>query len=61
MMFLMQQAIVMTESTHVVGSLSWKDGMCIITAVQTSYNPSDNSYLSLKQLSVIFATKTVFL
>ena len=50
MIFLMQQVSVMIESTHVVGSLSWKDGMSVITVVQTSYDPSDNSYLSLKHL-----------
>ena len=58
MMFLMHQALVMIESTHVVGFLNWKNGMSIITAVQMSYDPTDNSYLSLEQLFVI---KIVFL
>ena len=61
MMFLVHQALVMIESTHVVGSLNWKNGMFIITAVWMSYNHADNSYLSLKQLSVMFVIKIVFL
>ena len=61
MMFLMHQALVMIESTHVVGFLNWKNGMSIITAVQMSYDPTDNSYSSLKQLSVMFVVKIVFL
>ena len=35
--------------------------MSIITLVWMSYDLSDNSYLSLKQPSVIFVTKIVFL
>ena len=61
MMFLVHQALVMIESTCVVGFLNWKNGMYIITGVQMSYGPTDNSYLSLKQLSVIFVIKIVFL
>ena len=61
MMFPMHQALVMTKSTHVVGFLNWKNGMSTIIAVQMSYSPTDNSYLSLKQLSVIFVIKIVFL
>ena len=61
MMFLMHQVLVMIESTHVVGFLNWKNGMSIITAAQMSYSPTDNSYLSLKQLFVIFVIKIVFL
>ena len=61
MMSLMQQVLVMIEFTHVVGYLSWKDGMSIIMVVHTSYDPSDNSYLSLKQPSVASATRTVLL
>ena len=60
MMSLMQQVLVMIESTHVVGFLGYRDGMSIITAVQMSYDPSDNSYLSLKQPSVTSATRIVF-
>ena len=61
MMFLMHQVLMMIEFTHVVGSLNWKNGMSIITGVQMSYGPTDNNYLSLKQLSVIFVIKIVFL
>ena len=61
MMFPMHQALVMIEFTHVVGFLNWKNGMSIITGVQMSYSPTDNSYSSLKQLSVIFVIKIVFL
>ena len=57
MMFLIQQALVMIEFTHVVGLLNWKNVMSIITAVRMLYDLSDNSYLSLKQLSVISVTK----
>ena len=61
MMFPMHQVFVMIKFTCVVGSFSWKSGMSIITDVQTSYGPTDNSYFSLKQLSVIFVIKIVFL
>ena len=60
-MFPMHQVLMMIKFTHVVGSLNWKNGRSIITVVQTSYSPTDNSYLSLKQLSVIFDIKIVFL
>ena len=53
-MFPMHQVLMMIDFTHVVGSLNWKNGRSIITVVQTSYSPTDDSYLSLKQLSVIF-------
>ena len=61
MMFLTHQALVMIESTHVVGFLNWKNEMSIITGEQMSYDPIDNSYSSLKQLFVIFVIKIVFL
>ena len=61
MMFSIHQALVMIEFTHIVGFLNWKNGMFIITGVQMSYDPTDNSYSSLKQLSVIFVIKIVFL
>ena len=61
MMFPMHQVLVMIEFTHVVGFLNWKSGMSIITGVQMSYGPTDNSYLSLKQLYVIFVITIVFL
>ena len=60
-MFLVNQALVMIKSTRVVGFLNWKNGMSIITAVQMSYNHSDNSYSNLKQTSVMFVTKIVLL
>ena len=58
-MFPMHQVLMMIKFTHVVGSLNWKNGMSVITDVWTSYGPTDNSYLSLKQLSVIFVIKIV--
>ena len=61
MMFPMHQVLMMIKFTHVVGSLNWKSGMSIIIGVQMSYSPTDNSYLSLKQLSVIFVIKIVSL
>ena len=61
MMFPGHQALMMIEFTCVVGSLNWKKGMSIITDVQMSYGPTDNSYSSLKQPSVIFVIKIVFL
>ena len=61
MMFLMHQALVMIESTCVVGFLNLKNGMSITTAVRMSYDPSDDSYLSPKQPSVMFVTKIVLL
>ena len=38
-----------------------KVGRSIITVVQMSYSPTDDSYSNLKQLSVIFVIKIVFL
>ena len=61
MMFPVHQALVMIKFTHVVGFLNWKNGMSVITVVQMSYDPTDNSYSSLKQLFVIFVIKIVFL
>ena len=61
MMFPMHQVLMMIKFTHVVGSLNWKSGMSIITGVQMIISPTDNSYSSLKQLSVIFVIKIVFL
>ena len=49
MMFPVDQVLMMIESTHVVGSLNWKNGRSIITVVQMSYSPTDDSYLSLRQ------------
>ena len=61
MMFLMHQILKMIESTHVVGSSNWKNGRSVITIVRTSYSPTDDSYLSLRQLSVIFVIQIVLL
>ena len=44
MMFPMHQVLMMIEFTHVVGSLNWKDGSSVITVVQMSYSPTDDSY-----------------
>ena len=61
MIFLIHQALVMIESTHVVGFLNWKSVLFIITVVQMTYGPTDNSYLSLRQPSVMFVIKIVLL
>ena len=61
MMFPVHQMLMIIEFTHVVGSSNWKDGKSVITVVQTSYSPTDDSYLSLKHLSVTFVTKNVLL
>ena len=61
MMFPMHQVLMMIEFTHAVHSLNWKNGMSVITGVWMSYGPTDNSYSSLKLLSVIFFIKIVFL
>ena len=60
MMFPMHQISMMIESTHAVGSLNWKDGRSVITIVRMSYSPTDDSYSSLRQLSVIFFIKLCF-
>ena len=57
MMFPMHQVLVMIEFTLAVGSSNWKNGRSVITVVRTSYSPTDDSYLSLKHLSVIFCHK----
>ena len=61
MMFPMHQVLMMIEFIHVVGSLSWKSGRSVIIIVWMLYSPTDDSYSSLKQLSVIFVIKIVFL
>ena len=61
MMFPMHQMLMIIEFTHVVGSSNWKNGKSIITVVRMSFSPTDDSYLSLKHLSVIFVTKIVLL
>ena len=61
MMFPMHQVIMMIEFICVVGSSNWKDGKSVITVVWTSYSSTDDSYLSVKHLSVIFVTKIVLL
>ena len=59
MMFLVHQAFTTTEFTLVVVSSNWKSGKFIIIAVQTSYSLTDDSYLSLRHLFVIFVTRIV--
>ena len=58
-MSLIHQVPMTVEFIHVVDSLNWKSGKSIITAVQTSYSLTDDNYLSLRHLSVIFVTKIV--
>ena len=61
MMFPMHQVLMMIKFTCVVGSLNWKNGRSVIIVAQMSFSPTDNSYSSLRQLSVIFVIKIVFL
>ena len=57
MMFHIHQVSMTTEFILVVDSSNWKSGKFITIAVQTSYSLTDNSYLSLRHLSVIFVTR----
>ena len=59
MMFLMHQSSMTIGFILVVDSLNWKSGKFTTTAVQTSYSPTDDSYLSLRHLSVISVTRIV--
>ena len=59
MMSLVHQVLMTAESILVVDSLNWKSGKSVITAVQTSYSLTDDSYLSLRHLSVISVTRIV--
>ena len=59
MMSLIHQAFMTTEFTLVVVSSNWKSGKFIIIVVQTSYSLTDDSYLSLRHLSVISVTRIV--
>ena len=61
MMFPMHQISVMIKFTCVVGSSNWKNGRSVITIVRMSFSPTDDSYSSLRQLSVIFVIKIVLL
>ena len=60
MMFPVHQALMMIEFICAVGSLNWKNGRSVIIIVQMSFSPTDDSYSSLRQLSVIFVIKIVF-
>ena len=59
MMFLVYQVSMTIGFTLVVDSSNWKSGKFAITALQTSYSPTDDSYLSLRHLSVISVTRIV--
>ena len=59
MMSLIHQVLMTTEFILVVDSSNWKSGKFIIIAVQTSYSLTDDSYLSLRHLSVISVTRIV--
>ena len=59
MMFPMHQISMIIRFILVVDSSNWKSGKFIIIAVQTSYSPTDNSYSSLRHLSVISVTRIV--
>ena len=60
MMSLVHQVLMTAESIRAVDSLNWKSGRSLITAVQMSYSPTDDNYLSLKRLSVTSVTRVVF-
>ena len=59
MMSLVHQVSMTAKFIHVVDSLNWKSGKFIITATQTSFSLTDDSYSSLRHLSVISVTKIV--
>ena len=59
MMFLIHQVSMTTKFTLVVDSSNWKSGKFVIIAVQTSYSLTDDSYLSLRHLSVTSVTRIV--
>ena len=59
MMFLVHQASMTVRFILVVDSSNWKNGKCIIIVVQTSYSLTDDSYLSLRHLSVISVIRIV--
>ena len=57
MMFLMHQTSMTIGFILVVDSSNWKSGKFVTTGAQTSYSPTDDSYLSPRHLSVISATR----
>ena len=59
MMFPMHQVSMTIRFILVVDSSNWKSGKFITIAVQTSYSPTDDSYLSLRHLSAISVTRIV--
>ena len=59
MMSLVHQVLMTAEFIHVVDSLNWKSGKFVITAVQTSYSLTEDSYLSLRHLSATSVTRIV--
>ena len=60
MMFLMHQTSMTIGFIFVVDSLNWKSGKFTTTAAQTSYSPTDDSYSSLRHLSVISVKELYF-
>ena len=59
MMSLIHQVLMTAKFIHVVDSLNWKSGKFVITAVQTSYSLTEDSYLSLRHLSATSVTRIV--
>ena len=59
MMFPVHQILMIIRFILVVDSSNWKSGKFIIIAVQTSHSPTDDSYLSLRHLSVMSVTRIV--
>ena len=59
MMFLMHPVSMTVGFILVVDSSIYNGGKFIIIVVQASYSPTDDSYLSLRHLSVISVTRIV--
>ena len=59
MMSHMHQALMTVGFILVVDSSNWKNGKSVITAAQTSFSLTDDSYLSLRHPSVISVTRIV--
>ena len=60
MMSLVHQVLMTAEFIRVVDSLNWKSGRFVTTVVQMSYSLTDDSYWSLRCLSVTSVTRIVF-
>ena len=59
MMSLVHQVFMTAKFIHVVGSLNWKSGKFVITAVQISYSLTDDNYLSPRHIFATSVTRIV--